>query len=394
MVCKINLRKDQYASSREKSQTAKVKIYANEWVQHGMQKLGKKLSGIEFQVWAKASPTDVKQVMLEKFTVDEELTLRQLQMIARNEPWNTNGVITTEYYDEELCEDEVILSIKDLVRQTVIVGPDETVAYGGFPKTTARVNQEEEVYICDLSALQFQRPWNSGRLVMYRKSGNHIGFLDDFLFENVVGEQRKRYREVERDTTGRYVKVEAEVYFDTVAYKKFVAEDVILCGVALDRRANRWRDKVHFKFLKYGTGHFAGSLGWLLEKHILRGVVDGFEKLFKDHAPKSIKSLEFPFYEKDDESIARLDKLSDEFDIEYSFSQDDALKMTSPKIKRVIATTNCANPHAPIGNAIGSSIDGAICINLRTRGNIFCPALNTRMGGMFLDLSQAENEDD
>ncbi len=67
------------------------------------------------------------------------------------------------------------------------------------------------------------------------------------------------------------------------AYKRFVAGDVLLAGLALASSAFKNGDKLNFKFLKYGSGFFAGSVKSIIDKHILSGVVLGLEELFDNH---------------------------------------------------------------------------------------------------------------
>lgn len=90
-------------------------------------------------------------------------SMKYLQVIARNESSNTNGEINFRNFIG--ITKEVVYSLKDLVRQTVIVGSDYTTNYGGYPHHIQRVRQEAMVYVCDLIGLQFQQPYNSGRLV-------------------------------------------------------------------------------------------------------------------------------------------------------------------------------------------------------------------------------------
>lgn len=90
--------------------------------------------------------------------------MKDLQIVARNESSNTDGEINFENYIG--ISREAVYSLKDLVRQTVIVGKDYTTNYGGYPYGNARVPQQDMVYICDLIGLQFQKEYNSGRLVI------------------------------------------------------------------------------------------------------------------------------------------------------------------------------------------------------------------------------------
>lgn len=76
-------------------------------------------------------------------------------------------------------------------------------------------------------------------------------------------------------------------FIDTKAYKKFVAKDVILSGLAITEMASKNGDKVCFKFLKYGTGNFSGSFATELDRLILSEVLDGPEELFGRNEPEN-----------------------------------------------------------------------------------------------------------
>ncbi len=160
----------------------------------------------------------------------------------------------------------------------------------------------------------------------------------------------------------------------------------MLTGLGLDEAAGATGDHINFKFLKYGTGFFAGNFREDLSKHILTGVIDGLETLFREHSPKNIKALEFPFYTEDPMSHTRLETLKSKYGLAgIRFSHEDALKTTIPNL--VTGTTNCADPHAPFGNEMSwGSVDGAIGENLKTKGNIFCPCLNKSMKEKFIKI--------
>ena len=86
----------------------------------------------------------------------------------------------------------MILSIKDLVRQCIIVGKDETTHYGGYGSKS--VSQNQRVIVVDLIALQFQKEYNTGRLILI-KPNTIKGELDDIIFRNVVGEEKRDHKE-------------------------------------------------------------------------------------------------------------------------------------------------------------------------------------------------------
>jgi hypothetical protein len=350
-------------------QNDSVTIVAPEWVRDGLVKLSKHIpSGTQFDVYDKNGRFNT-------IIIEGELSLKHLVMIARNEPFNTDGSINYTNYEPTITDKSVIHALKDLVRQCVIVARDETTHYGGYPRGVP-IEQRGKVYIADLIGLQFQNRHNSGRLVLI---GNDLpkGLLDDFIFRKVVGEDKKSYKETDEDRSGRYVKHE-DVYFDTIAYKKFVTNDVLITGLALNEIA---KEELNFKFLKYGSGFFAGPFSQILGKYIYGAVAEGLDKLFSHKNQKRIKFVELPFYEYN-QSIA---DVCQKHQIECKFSEDDALKVTHPKY--VNAITNCADPHAITGNEMRySSVDAAIAENLKSKANIFSPIINQLIKEKFIPI--------
>ena len=64
-----------------------------------------------------------------------------------------------------------------------------------------------------------------------------------------------------------------------------------------------------------------------------------------------------------------------ENNVQLKYSRDDALLKTHPNY--TTATTNCADPHASIGNKMGfGSIDGAIAENLGFKAMKLSPIIN------------------
>jgi hypothetical protein len=357
-------------------QNENVKIVAPQWVKEGLSKLSQHIPpGTQFDIY----DNNGKQ---ESLIIEGELSLIHLTMLARNEPHNTSGLIHFKNYEPAINDKSVIYALKDLVRQCVIVGKDETTHFGGYPRNKP-VKQSENIYLADLIGLQFQDKCNTGRLVLIADNLPK-GVLDDFIFKNVVGEKKKLYEEVCEEVynkaSSRFIKYE-DVYFDTVAYKKFVANDVLITGLALNEIAN---EELNFKFLKYGTGFFAGRylLRQILNQHINKGIANGLDLLFSSKNQKWIKAVELPFYDKDQDII----NICEKHGIECKFSTDDALKRTHPSF--VTATTNCADPHAMAGNEMGySSVDASIAENLKSKANIFSPLINKLIGEKFLIIS-------
>ncbi len=195
MPCRIYLRSDQSVLHRQLFSTNLVTIFAPVWVKEGQKTLGQHLNGLQFDVYE--SHLDAKDVPVESFTITEDFnqqSLATLQKIARNEAHNVTGVMNKTLY-EDIQDRRILYSIRDLVRQCIIVGVDTCSKCGGYKCAMERQNRSR-VYVCDLAALQFQQPYNTGRLILVQKNERHQGILDDFIYENVVGEQKQTFEKV------------------------------------------------------------------------------------------------------------------------------------------------------------------------------------------------------
>lgn len=110
---KVELRSDIKLRQRfsQEYQDENVTIYAFEWMKDALKILRKSLD--------KEILVNVKDV--EKHLIlSGDFSLKDLQIVSRNESSNTNGVINLGNYSG--ISKEVIYSLKDLNRQTVIVG--------------------------------------------------------------------------------------------------------------------------------------------------------------------------------------------------------------------------------------------------------------------------------
>ena len=234
----------------------------------------------------------------------------------------------------------------------------------------------EPIVLIDLIGLQFQQEYNTGRLVLVAQDLPE-GAFDEYIFESIVGEPRKKFGQVKYDKTGRYKKYD-HVYFDTYAYKKFVANDLLMVCLALHKMN---LVNVNMKFLKYGCGFFAGEYSRELDRNIGDGIYMGLEKLFKS-GKNMIKAFEFTFYD----HFHEIDRLCERYGIECKWSKEDSLKSTHPN--QITATTNCADPHSVTGNEMNfSSIDATIGENILSKGFKFSPIINTAMNYEFIDLT-------
>lgn len=348
------------------TRNATVVMRAPEWVSNCFESL-------------KAGPLANVQMILpnKKIKHSHQFTLRDLYLLARNESSNVTGNINKSLYRN--IPRDVILALKDLVKFTTVVGITPAVGYGGFKVPVSEFNSPTEVVLCDSMGLQFQTPENTGRLVLISKNPLPQGALDNYIYQKLTGEANKKtFAECEKDISGRYERVQAFgqiVYFDSLAYRRFIAEDLITAARSVQEAANSLHTKVNFKFLKQGTGFFAGDFKENINRHFNQAVYEGLKVFFRDYYdPTKFGSIEFPFYTED----KRISDLCANHRVKCNFSKEDALSPNPSGF--MTATTNCSDPHAATGNEMGySSVDASIANNLLDKGNDFSPLLNPFM---------------
>lgn len=349
----------------------KVIVFAPNWVKQGLNQLRQFVPiGTIIKYFDKTGATD-------EGVLSHLISLTDLEFMARNKASSVTGKIKFRLYNGLIRNKAVVYALKDLVRQCVIIGTDMTTHYGGYGCPLRK--QQSKVVVIDLIGLQFQRKYNTGRLVLI---GSSIpkGLLDDLIFESVVGEPKRTLNEVKHDKTGRYVK-RGSLYFDTLAYERFVEQDFVLVCLALHRMSDLNPSKLNLKFLKYSTGVFAGHYRDLFNRHIIRGICRGMRRLL-DSGLNRIKSFEFPFYKRDKELIDICAKGR----VKCYFTRNDALKNSRPGL--MTATTNCANPHTITGNTMKHhSVDESIAENLRSKANKWSPIINSRMKEKFISTN-------
>lgn len=121
------MRYDQKVSDIGQFKNPEITLYAPKWISEGLQILGQRLKGTEFEIYDSSSMSGTS-----RFKLSSPLTLLELQKAARNERLNTSGRIElTNYHPALENKLDEIIALKDLVRQTVIVGKDTTTYYGG-----------------------------------------------------------------------------------------------------------------------------------------------------------------------------------------------------------------------------------------------------------------------
>jgi hypothetical protein len=137
------------------------------------------------------------------------LSLLDLFLLARNEAVNITGEIPWQQYHN--IDPDLVLALKDLVREMIIIGKVRASQYGGYPKGTPIVPinaAQQEVIIGDKSGLQFQTKENTGRLFFIGPQGCFPkGWNEDIFFTHMTGLSKPSYEECAADKTGRFVKI-------------------------------------------------------------------------------------------------------------------------------------------------------------------------------------------
>ena len=368
----VELRHDQSADML--APDSNIKIVAPEWVGEVLQQLGPQLTGTNIQM-----PDGTVKV------IGESPTLIDLWFITRNESENVTGVIKTQLYTG--FSRELILTLKDLIRQCQILGVVKASRYGGYPAHVNPIIQtkEQKMIVCDLIGLQFQQPENTGRLVLVSKPGKALpaGALDSTMFKALVGEDQLPYAQAAQDQQ-RYARVRCfgrDRLFDRKAYQAIVAADIRLYAQTVNEMADT---SINLKFLRYGCGFFAGDVQQVVEANFLEGVRQGLQDFFNSGNHQNIQSIELPFTPTEAPGYGlatqkqKIIELCEAFGKTIRFTMNDALFPHPGGL--MTATTNCADPHAPTGNEMQyGSVDAAIAENIEGKLDSFCPLLNSEM---------------
>lgn len=366
-----------------------------------------------------------------------KLTPVTIAMLARTQERNKRGFINFGLYggrrwrgEQKQQLENFIISLRDLVIFTVMVGLTRAKKYGGFPRGGANpVRQHQsplDVLLVDLIGLQFQNPWNCGRLAIFSNNANWnfgLPLVNERIHKNVVGEDRKGFAEVERlynqqQDGGRYVLISGnpfdgtqlqggiKAYFDQKVYQRIVAYQFILSCLALENRAaalGMGGPGILFRFLHYGAGYFAGKnnqVKTLIEENVTKGVELALRCLRKNGCVlPMIKCLQLPYFRVQNNAVieATLDLIRSHCRAlgiaTLAKGVSDKIDALAPVIESVwknflLAITNAADPHAVLGNEMNyGSVDAMIAENLDDFGNIFSLFLNRVIQYIILDLT-------
>lgn len=317
-----------------------------------------------------------------------------MQILARNEQVNVTGEINTKLY-KGLLDDNQIAKIRCLVKGSVIAGTTMVHTYGGYPSGKSKaikLNSPQKTIVVDQPGFQWQDDFrNTGGMFFYPDYSKSSDLPKQFTdWQNEIYLSMFGYHRPDKPSNNtlkvRWNGVGGVVDLDQVALgiaKEFrQALDAVVEQGSLELKTE---EKINFKFLKAGMGFFAAGLGSptpkALEQARLRGIlyalksIDALEHNDKKKALGKIGRLELPFSEVPNtfDELKEIETIAEKLGLEWGGAGvSDAYK---PVDGYVNATTNCADPHAMIGNE-GShhSVDAALSTNADL--SYFNPAYN------------------
>lgn len=328
----------------------------------------------------------------------EDLTGRHLHMMARNEDVNTTGTMNLALYPGLTAEDVGLLRV--WVKRSPGVGLCQATHYGGYPENSDLKEYSQQVIIVDQCGFQWQDdPHNTGylfvdglaigreclqfqekaRACFPEDNDEYYGLCSDVVCGKDVDRQ---YVRPSRLNKNRLEQAFAQEFLDALYAVEQHAADLFENG-----KNPRLPKNIHFRFLKAGMGFFSEGLHFLnpedahrLELIRLRGIQLALRHLClkgRDARPKWVKRLELPYSELQDMPEAMVQcykKLMSSIFYQASFcgmnyvedSKQDALAPVEEGY--LLATTNCGDPHAMIGNEGGRmSVDANIACNADVR---------------------------
>ena len=198
---------------------------------------------------------------------------------------------------------------------------------------------------------------NPGRICL-----GYDGLVFDLIKMNIL----KRF-----DATNVVPKSELNIEL----YKEIIAQDAKLIAFVANDTVDWHNKKVHLKILRLGLGFFAGRFRNQMDAVFLSAVVDGLETFLEKNPRQNIAIIEFPFCLPTRNELTRVQSLSELYQVEFKFTQDDVLKFTAPSVDEyMLVVTNCGDNHVVLGNEMNyGSVDGMMGENIKSKKQIFIP---------------------
>lgn len=374
-------------------------ILAPRWVKDMLHRVSPYLWGQTFDIYDSTGKNKLSTFTLKP---GKTITLQELQMVTRHQAKNCSGIINTDFYSD-IPKDyrfQLAITLRDLVKQCVIVGTTEVRQYGGYPTSSPITPIEPEIMIMgDLSGVQFQHPNNVARLFFIPKDPSVLpqglrdqaGLLDGEIYKSIVGEPKKTFKQATKaNDPSRYSYQEngpwGEGYYDFQAQRLSNAQDFYLYLKGLDIIATEENlTNVCASYVKYATGFFLGyyqtpEFMAEMEKAIVDGVSIGLNAYRRDleaaNRATHITSIELPYYRQDGGFAAPVTALRTACQRHQTELFVEPVDFLKPRQGSVKGFTDAADPHAGPGNEMyHGSVDAAAGENQTSKGNQFNPAV-------------------
>jgi hypothetical protein len=309
----------------------------------------------------------------------EQLTPRHLQLLARNEAVNTDGVMKIQQYNGLLNENQ-IAGIRALVKATTTAGITYAERRGGYGSPIVALNPHHKVIVIDQSGLQWQGDKrNTGGLFFYPAVGAPgvpAGYADW---------QRNTYQAMfnvpRPDSSSHSLAVTwngSPGHLDLNGVARGIELEFVQ---ALDAAVAQGQyldvgERINLAFLKAGMGFFASGLSLssqnrqLLELARLQGVLHALQTI--QRMPQEQRTvvlgrvgrIELPYSggEGNAQLLSQIQTTVEAMGLEWGGATPTGGYF--PRSGWVTATTNCGDPHAMPSNEGGySSVDAEMGSN-------------------------------
>lgn len=310
----------------------------------------------------------------------QDLNPRHLQILARNEESNVTGVINSSLYNGLLTQDE-IARLRCLVKGMTVTGVVNIYAYGGYGTVNVPLEAAQRTLIVDQSGLQWQADFrNTGGMFFYpdnpddnRLPTNYHVWQQD-MYELMLGQKRSATSS-ENHLRVIWKKVPGVIDLDQV--QNAIAQEFLQAfdsAISQGDRELTQDQHLNFKFLKAGMGCFADGIvrpnspqSDALGYARLKGIKQALRYLINTPEGRylgKMKRLELPFSHQPgaSEILQNIEQLTTQLGLAWGGTPNEDALM--PRAGFINATTNCADPHAMIGNEGGhQSVDASISTN-------------------------------
>ena len=342
-----------------------------------------------------------------------QLTSMHLQILARNERINVDGTMKTRLYQGLLSEDQVS-RLRCLVKGSNVAGLVYANRMGGYRGKRVAFPQPVKTIVIDQAGLQWQSDFrNTGGMHFYPENDkdpllplNYAGWQHQ-MFQAMYGKTRSiKPSEKTMDVVwnGLRGKLDLNLVSNALAVEFSQALDAAVNQGNLELKPD---DVINFKFMRAGMGFFASGLkGNLHELRVARleGIqlalqrIADLPQLERQSVLGKVGRIVLP-HSNDaphtDTVLAKIQTLVEELGLVWGgVPEEDPFLVVDGYVN---ATTNCADPHAMIGNEGGhSSVDASISCNanLNNHNATYNNAMQPRMApcvNFFMDTSSTRS---